>query len=423
MYYLICCLGGALVGVLGTLVVKGRTTPDGDLREALGRAQSQAQSATETLERERVERAQEISSLERLFEGTASRVLASVVGQFNAISERVNLERDSKFDLSLKPLENALSEYRQVMERYGSEHVAALGDVRHRAEALLAAQSRTQEETKKLTSLLGRGDQRGHWGEVQLANVLEASGLVRGIDYDLQVSALNEAGRVVRPDGIVHVGETNIAIDAKFPFDAFEAGVGAEDSSIRAAHFLEHASALRSHVKTLSEKAYWAAVSPAPEFVICFVPSDAALSVALESDPTLHAFAARGRVLLAGPTNLLALLWSVAMVASDHHVAENARAILKEAEAMVDRVRGMVEPLVRMGKSLSESVDSYNKLVRSAESRLIPAANRMRRLGGVSAARPLPAVAEINERVVEASAEKWTPAQPGLFEELGTGGE
>jgi DNA recombination protein RmuC len=198
-----------------------------------------------------------------------------------------------------------------------------------------------------------------------------------------------------------------IAIDAKFPFDAFEASLAADDVELRRAKSLEHAVALRSHVKTLKEKSYWEVVTPAPEFVVCFVPSDFAITAAFDADPELHAYAARERVLIAGPTNLLSLLWSVAMVLRQHNASLNAEEILKSAEEMVDRIRLVAEPVAKMRKSLIDTVESYNKMVSSVEARLIPSAQRMSRLGGVQSAKPLPELGSVDESVSQLNEDKW----------------
>jgi DNA recombination protein RmuC len=385
---------------------------------------SQFAGANGMLLRERDEHDQALKNMEITFENMSNRVLAHTVEQFNLSQEQVAKERDSKLDLTLKPLESLLDEYKKNLVEFNKEHTGALFDVKTRASELLQAQQKSQEETRRLNQLLGRGDQRGQWGEVQLANVMDASGLRRNIDYDLQVSGVNDAGRALRPDCVVKMpNNASIAIDAKFPFDAFEAANATEDAEQRRLKYLEHATALRSHVKTLKEKSYWELISPAPEFVVCFVPSDFAITAAFDADPTLHAYAAKERVLIVGPTNLLSLLWSVAMVLRQHDATINAQEIFKIAESMVDRIRLVAEPILKMGKSLDDTLDSYNKMVRSVESRLIPEARRVRALGGAQRAKALPELESIDETAVQLNEEKWgvdleNPLAPGISEIL-----
>jgi DNA recombination protein RmuC len=413
MLELICGIAGLFVGVVvmwALSLQRAQSLRDGvaQAKGDLAVRDSQLLAANEMLARERGEHDSAIQNMERTFENMSNRVLAQTVEQFNQSQEQVVKERDSKLDLTLKPLETLLDEYKKNLADFNKEHAGALFDVKNRATELLAAQQKTHDETRRLNQLLGRGDQRGHWGEVQLSNVMEASGLRRNIDYDLQVTGLNDSGRSLRPDCVVKMPNgASIAVDAKFPFDAFEAALATDDVEQRRVKYLEHAAALRNHVKTLRDKSYWEVITPAPEFVVCFVPSDFAITAAFDADPELHAFAAKERVLIVGPTNLLSLLWSVAMVLRQHDATLNAEQILKIAESMVDRIRLVAEPIVKMGRSLEDTVDSYNKMVKSVESRLIPAARSMRGMGGAQRAKPLPELDSVNEAIGKLNEEKW----------------
>ena len=425
----ICGVAGLLVGAAATWAYSmkhAQSLRDGAVqaKSDLAVRDSQLAAVNEMLSRERDERESSLKNMELTFENLSNRVLANTVEQFNSSQEQVLKERDSKLDLTLKPLESLLDEYKKNLVEFNKEHTGALFDVRNRATELLVAQQRTQDETRRLNQLLGRGDQRGHWGEVQLANVMDASGLRRNIDYDLQVSGVNDAGRSLRPDCVVKMpNEASIAIDAKFPFDAFEAALATDDAEQRRVKHLEHAAALRGHVKALKEKSYWEVISPAPEFVVCFVPSDFAITAALDADPQLLGFAAKERVLIAGPTNLLSLLWSVAMVLRQHQARINAEDILEAASTVVDRIRLVTEPIAKMGKSLEDSVDSYNKMLKSVEARLIPAAQRTRDLGGAQGVKPLPELSSVDEPVGHLNEEKWgvgpdNPLPEGISEIL-----
>ena len=406
-------VAGLVVGVLVTWFASMRRVEA--LRDAAATAKSdlavrdsQLATANELLERQRLDHEAAILNMEQVFENLSNRVLHQTVQQFSASQEEVVRLRESKLDSTLKPLEDLLGEYKRNLADFNTQHAGALSDVKGRAEELLEAQKRSHEETRRLNQLLGRSDQRGRWGEIQLANVLEMSGLRKNIDYVMQVSGTNDAGRGLRPDCVVNMPNgTNIAIDAKFPFDAFESALATEDVEERRVLFAKHAKDLRGHVKKLNEKSYWEVITPSPEFVVCFVPSDFAISAALDADPELVTFAAKERVLLAGPTNVWSLLWSVAMVLGQHQIALNAERIYDTAEKIFDRIRLVAEPMARMGKALDAGVGEYNKLVRSFESRLIPAALDVRRLGGALRAKELPELGALNELTTGLNDAKW----------------
>jgi DNA recombination protein RmuC len=404
---------GLMLGIVitATILMKRAQSMRGEATRAtstLAVRDAQLLAANEQLERQRVDHSTAIANMETTFENSANRVLHQTVAQFSTSQEEVVRLRDSKLDATLKPLEVLLGEYKKNLNDFNTQNAGALSDVKGKAEELLEAQKRSHEETRRLNQLLGRGDQRGRWGEIQLANVLEVSGLRRNIDYDMQVSGTNDSGRGLRPDCVVNMPNgTSIAIDAKFPFDAFEAALATEDADERRTLYAKHASDLRGHVKKLNEKGYWEVITPAPEFVVCFVPSDFAISAALDADPDLVTYAAKARVLIAGPTNLWSLLWSVAMVLGQHQVALNAEHIYQTAETIFERIRLVAEPMAKMGKALDTGVSEYNKLVRSFESRLIPAALDVRKLGGAKRAKELPELGPINELSTGLNDAKW----------------
>lgn len=404
---------GLVVGALVAWVMATRKSQS--LREHVSAAQAQAQVAqalhrasVEALERERADHADAVANMEALFEATSSRVLASSMTQFNETQERILRERDSKLKDSLGPLEELLAQYKSSLEGFDKNHREALFDVKTRAGELLAAQLKTQEETGRLNQLLGRSADRGRWGEVQLANVMEASGLRANIDFDLQVTQSGEAGQRQRPDCIVKLpNNSTIVIDAKFPFANFEKALASQSPNERRLYEEKSAADLREHVKALATKSYWQALDYSPEFTVCFVPSDAALAAAYEADTSLHAFATEKRVLLVGPTNLLALLWSAAEVLQRHAFVANAQEILKAATELYGRIRVVAGPLAKLGKSLNDSVTSYNDAIASVESRLIPIARRVRQLDGATGAKPIDELREITSSARSLDAPKW----------------
>ena len=412
MVAVVSAVVGLVVGVLAALAWTARriqSTRDelAAARATLAVRESELAGVRETAERERLDHDRAMAESESQFESLSRRVLAQTVEAFNQSQVDIQRERDARLDTTLQPLREALDAYQRNLSTFDKEHVGALAAVRQSATELLESQLRTQAETQRLNQLLGRSSQRGHWGEVQLANVLHASGLAEGIDFEMQVSAVSDSGRVRRPDCVVTLPNGRVAIDAKFPFDRFEEAVSAAEPDVREALYREHAQALRGHVKTLREKSYWEVVGPSPEFVVCFVPSDAAVTAAFSVDADLHAYATRERVLIAGPTNLLALLWSVQMVLRQHEVAVNAEEILRVAETIYDRIRVVAGPIESVGKALNDATRAYNKMVSSVESRLIPAARSMRRLRVAPTAKPVPDLAEVTTLAGGLDPQRW----------------
>ncbi|HWD95084.1 MAG TPA: DNA recombination protein RmuC [Acidimicrobiales bacterium] len=413
---MIAILGGLIGLIVGSAVawmIAGRRTESSraslaETKSLLAVRDSELAISKAHLEQLRSEHEAALTNLGPVFESLSSRVLQQTVAQFNQSQDAVMRERETTLDRTLKPLADLLDEYKRNLAEFDKQHVGALGEVKSRADELLVEQRRTQDETRRLNQLLGRADHRGRWGEVQLANVLEASGLRQNIDYQLQVSSTSESGRSQRPDCVVNMPNgSRIAIDAKFPFDAFEASLATSDVNERAALEAKHAKDLLAHVRTLREKAYWEAIAPAPEFVACFVPSDVAVSVAFDANPDLLKNAAKDRVIIVGPTNLLSMLWSVAMVVRQQRLAMNAEEIYKVAETIFERIRFVAEPVARMGKALDTQVKEYNAMVASFESRLIVSARSLQKLGGAAHAKELPELGHVDRLTTRIDESKW----------------
>lgn len=406
-------LVGLLFGVIGSyLYFHSRVSL---LTSALDTSSRSASSLEATLVRERQIHDETLSSMSSTFEGLSSKVVTSALEQFTLSQMGLSQERDSKLALTLRPLEDLLKTYRDNVDTLSRSQSSALIDVSAISQKLLETQQASLTETRRLSRVLGRGDHRGRWGELQLENVLAASGLLRGVDYELQASTVSPSGRALRPDAVVRMpSEGSLAIDAKFPFDSFEAAISTEDPATHRSHLISHAAALRSHVKTLSDKAYWSSLDVSPEFVVCFVPSDAAVSAALTADSSLHSFAAKSRVIIAGPSSLLSLLWTAALVLRSSDATLNAREILAQAETLIERIRLVAEPVAKMGESLELSVAQYNKLVSSVETRLLPAARQISDLG-VNAAKPVPELSKVATHPTQIQYPKWAPVTESLF--------
>ncbi|HVB71675.1 MAG TPA: DNA recombination protein RmuC [Acidimicrobiales bacterium] len=400
---------GALVAwIVATRRAQGLRGEVASARQDLAVRDAQLVESNASLLRERDEHAKEREEIEVYLESLSNRVLGRTVEEFRKQQADIQVERDAKLGDTLRPLEMLLGEYKTKLETYNEEHTDAISDVKGRVAQLLESEQRLAIETQRFNQLLGRSDHRGHWGEVQLANVLEQSGLRPNVDFQLQVSSTTEAGKAQRPDCVVNLTNgTQLAIDAKFPFDRFEEAMAADDVEARRRLYVAHAGDLRGHLRKLGEKSYWEGLSPNPEFVVCFVPSDAAIAAAFENDRDLQAFAARERVLIAGPTNLLSLLWTVAMVVRNEHARLNAVEILALATELYDRIGKVAEPTAKVGKALNEAVRHYNSMVSSFESRLIVTANRVRRLGGAPGATQVAPIGPVTELARPLDDAKW----------------
>jgi DNA recombination protein RmuC len=163
-----------------------------------------------------------------------------------------------------------------------------------------------------------------------------------------------------------------------------------------------HARHLRDQVDKLAAKAYWAALSPAPEFVVLFIPGEAFLAPALEHDPGLLEHAVAHRVHIATPTTLVSLLRTAQYAWQQEALSENARAVFDAGRELYERISGLGQHVDRVGKALSGAVTAYNQTVGSLESRVLVSARRLQQLGLVETDQEAPRIVEETTRVLSA---------------------
>lgn len=328
-----------------------------------------------------------------------------LVGQSRA-DQAAREERERREQTVLRALDpvretlDAMQRKVDGLERDRVEQYSALGEQlrlsREADEALRAT-------TESLASAMRSGTTRGVWGETQLRRVVEAAGLTRYVDFDLQASISSDAG-AGRPDMVVRLpGGKSLAVDAKVPLDAYLTASAipvtahGEEGARRAALLSQHARAVRAHVDALAKKAYWAGLTTSPEFVVCFLPSESLLAAALDDDPTLLDYAFTRRVALASPVNLWAVLKTVAFTWTQQDVSDEARTLFTLGTELYDRVGVLAGHANELRRAIEKTVDSYNRFAGSLESRVLVTARKFpgideTKLDAVTAPAPLEAV-------------------------------
>ncbi len=326
----------------------------------------------------------------------------AMTGHFNEVANKLLteaqknfLERaDARFKQSeetagqnlksmLQPVSDRLLKYEEAVSKVETERKGAFSELKGQIEQMRIGQEKVSSEAAKLVnSLRNAPKSRGRWGEQQLKNVLESCGLSEHTDFQTEVSVAggDEGGRL-RPDAIVTVpGGRSLVIDAKVSLNAYQDAFGAVDEAERLVGLAAHAASMRAHVNGLGNKAYWSQFADAPDYVIMFVPGEHFLSAALEHDPTLWDFAFEKRVLLATPTNLIAIARTVAAVWRQERLAKEARQIGELGKELYDRLAKAAGDLRKVGGGLTSAVNNYNAFVSSFESRTLVTARKLKDL-------------------------------------------
>ncbi len=271
----------------------------------------------------------------------------------------------------------------RLNQRLGSLETAGASwqsQLKQQVESVHLSGEELRRETRSLAEALRRPQVRGSWGEMQLKRSLELSGLTGHCTFEEQVTRETEDGRL-RPDVVVRMaGGKQVVIDSKVSLDAFLSATHAVDPASRDAALTRHARQVRHHVDALAAKGYWRQFSPAPEFVVMFLPAEAIFSQALETDPGLIDYAASRQVMLATPTTLIAMLKTVAYTWTQEALADNAREVHELGRELYDRLATVGGHLDGLGRSINAAVTAYNKAIGSLETRVLVSARRLRDL-------------------------------------------
>jgi DNA recombination protein RmuC len=223
-------------------------------------------------------------------------------------------------------------------------------------------------ETAQLITALRAPKTRGNWGELQLKRCVEYAGMVQYCSFSAQVTARDDDDNMLRPDMTIQLPNgREIVVDAKTPLDAFLDASSATDPAAQSLRFVAHAQRVKAHLKELAGKAYWKQFEKAPDFVVCFLPSEALFSAALEADPSLIEFSAQNHVVMATPTTLIALLRAVEFGWQQSEITKNAKAIHEMGRKIYEKLVVAQGHVTKLGNSLASSVDYYNKFLGTIE--------------------------------------------------------
>lgn len=380
------CGAGLVIGVLAAWLVVG-------LRARETRARLEAELAGERrigAERVTMLEAGE-SRLREAFAGLSRQALdlnsrsfldlaRSHLGEFQQ-GARSDLEaRQTAIGELLRPVRESLERMDGSLRRVETTHGALSEKVLglHQSEQRLAA------ETATLSLALRTPGVRGRWGEVQLRRVVELAGMLDHCDFDEQVTACGDDGRL-RPDLVVRLpGGRNVVVDAKAVMRSYLDAEQTTDEAERRRLLEDHARLVREHMTRLAGKAYRDQFEPGPEFVVMFLPGENFFRAALEVDPELIDRGVAQRVILASPINLIALLWGAAQAWREQRMTETAQQVCETGRELYKRVSVLAEHFETLRKCLLRSVDAYNAAVGSLDRRVLPAARRFRDLGAAA---------------------------------------
>ncbi|PQQ25453.1 DNA recombination protein RmuC [Photorhabdus luminescens] len=366
------------------------------------RAQREVNSVQESELREVTTRLEEsrlaAEEKQRLLINSELRLNAQFENLANRIFEQTGRRTDEQNRQSLKTLLAPFREqldglHRQVQESFGQEarerHTLA-----HEIRNLQQLNAQMAQEAINLTNALkGNNKIQGDWGEVVLSRILEASGLREGHEFCTQVSIKVEDNRRFQPDVIVHLPQgKDVVIDAKMSLVAYERYFNSGDRHQQELALQEHIDSIKGHIRGLSRKDYQQLPGlKSLDYVLMFIPVEAAYLVALNKAPELLDEALKHNIMLVSPSTLLVAVRTINNLWRYEYQSQNARLIADKAARMYDKMRLFVEDMQGLGQSLDKAQLNYRQAMKKlteGRGNLISQAEGFRNLG-VEVKRPI----------------------------------
>ncbi len=366
-------------------LLEQRTSERDEARRAKAGLETEVKSFEERLADLRKSRDELITQFRDVGDKLLEKAQTDFLAKADERLSKADRESQAKLQTLLQPVSDTLKRYEEGLQRVEAERKDSYGELRGVLGELRKDQGQVRDETRNLVNALRSSPKaRGRWGEQSLRNVLVQAGLTEGIDFEMEVSLETADGRL-RPDVVVNLpSNRKLVIDAKCSLNAFLEACEEVDEEKRQACFKLHVASMRNHAQQLGGKDYWAQFGEAADYVIMYIPGEHFLTAALEQDPQLWEWAFERRVLLATPTNLVAIARTVASVWRQEKITEQAEVIAALGKELHSRIATMAEHVVRMGKNLATANDAYNKMVGSLETQVFTQAKRFEGLGSGS---------------------------------------
>lgn len=290
-------------------------------------------------------------------------------------------QRKTAIDELLKPIREAIDKQSKAVTDLESKREGAYQGLKQLMSTVVEDQRNLKSETGKLVQALRRPDVRGRWGEVQLRRVAELAGMIDRCDFTEQLSGIDSEGRGKRPDMVVHLpAGRDIVVDSKAPIDAYLAALDAGTDEQREQELVRYVRHVEDKIIDLASKSYQSQFTRCPDFVVMFIPGESFLQAALSRKPDLMETAFNRGVVIATPSTLIALLKVVAIGWREEQLAENAKKISDLGKELHNRLATMTEHLVRLGRAVGNTVEAYNSLVGSYETKVMVQARRFKEL-------------------------------------------
>ena len=369
-----------------------------DVKNALSQANIQSAQQISQLQANLQAAQEKLADQAKSFEQQKAQVKADkevMANEFKVLAEKVLEEKSKQFkttnseelDKLLAPFKQKLVDFEATVKENHKEELKNTSALMENIKALKNMNDQLSAEASGLAKAL-RGDtkKQGNWGEFVLERALEMSGLTKDKEFFVQNSETTEDGRRLQPDVVIQLPEEKkIIVDSKVSLVAWEAYVNSDKEEEALKHMKALNLSIQTHIKQLSEKDYPQLYNGAtPEFVLLFIPIEAAFMEATKFDGGLYELAFSKKIILVSTSTLLATLKTIAMAWRQEKQTRNVIEIAEAGGKLYDKFVGLSEDLTKLGQQFNTAQktyqDSMNKMV-EGRGNLISQVERLKKLG------------------------------------------
>ncbi len=311
--------------------------------------------------------------LKQILDGQIVHYLSSTNQQI--LSQAKNQIQDELFkhqanlEKIITPFKQIIDKYDQAVKTYFEKSTGKFGNLDKALEQLQKTNQLLQKETANLVNIFKNSQQRGKWGELQFQQLLETAGFKKNIHYVTQFTTKDK----LRPDFIIKLPDNkNLIIDVKTPIEDYFKYIETDDPNLKKQYARAFVDKLRKMTNDLAKKDYHRQIPNSFDFIVLYIPLEAAFAFAINYDFNLYSQALDKKILIASPTTFMPILQIINLLWERYQTQQNAATIIELAKKLHDRYNILVNHINDLGKSLDKSVASFNNFVNSWKSRFEP---------------------------------------------------
>ena len=350
------------------------------LTRSVSISSTERKNLEERLENQKIELEELQKKFTTEFENIATKILKENTKEFTSSNQK------NMSDI-MGPIKEKLMSFEKKVEETYDRELRDKISLKEEVKKLYELNSKISDEANNLTKAL-KGDvkKQGNWGEVVLERILERSGLTKGEEYNREVVMQNSEGQTIRPDVIIHLpDEKHVIVDSKVSLVAYERFVNSIGDVDAEKFQKDHIVSMKSHVKELADKHYQSSESiNSPDFVLMFMPIESSFAMAVQYDQELFNYAWDNKIVIVSPSTLLATLRTIASIWKQEQQNRNVKEIAKQGGLLYDKFVGFVDDMVKLGKQMDTSKNSYQdamKKLYDGSGNLVRRAENIRELG------------------------------------------